>query len=95
MFFYRLKTCILALLALLLSCAVCLGVTAGNVCKLSKIQGKRTFYLDSASSQSLRKTTLSFGDLSRVKGECVRFELGKSPSDVQALALEIAKTYDA
>lgn len=95
MFFYRLKNGISALLATLFACVFCFCITSGNVCKLSKIEGKRTFYLDSASSQSLRKSVLEFTDFFRVKGESVRFDLHEISRNVQMLAREIAESYHA
>lgn len=62
-----------------LSCLFCLllgvGVKAANVSRLSALKGERTYFLDSASSQGLSKTELSFAELGRVKGECVQFDL--------------------
>ncbi len=57
---------------------VCFAVKAANISKLSAFSGERTFYLDSASSQALTKTSLSFSDIFRVRGESVTFSLPKA-----------------
>ena len=64
-----------------------------KVVKLSDIEGERVFYLESASSQGLRKTTLSVRDYAKVKGESVTFTLdGK---DGETVLQEILKIYHA
>ena len=90
--FYRAKNCITTALAL----AICL-LLGGFFCAkervlLSKTQGERTFYLDSASSQGLIKTELAFADLFRIRGESVSFlcEQGN-----QELVLQIFDSYGA
>lgn len=73
MFFYRLKNCIRVFAAMLIT-AACLGcVWLASVCKLSNHGGERVFYVNSPSSQGLRKTQLNFSDLFRIEGECVRY----------------------
>lgn len=52
-------------------CAACLGIKAANVCKFRDLEGTRTFYLNSASSQALMKTTLEVRDLDKIEGESV------------------------
>lgn len=69
-----------------------MGVRAYHITRLSSLQGERVFYLDSASSQGLRKTQLSFLDIPRVKGECVRMDLqGK---DGGRYALNMISSFD-
>ncbi len=65
---------------------------AGNLCKLKDIDGKRTFYLYSASSQATQVQTLRFEDLFSVKGESVRFALVE---DGRTTAEDILSRYDA
>lgn len=75
--------------------AVILGVLA-FVCtceRFSALSGEKVFYLNSASSQGLRKQTLSFLDLGNVKGESVRVEL--NGEDSEAFAKRIIKKYNA
>lgn len=99
MFVYRLKNFIRALLAIAFSLLVALCVRAANVSRLSSIEGKRTFFLDSASSQGLQKEALSLGELSRVKGECVSFALdeykGGRYASSEQLAETLAREFDA
>ena len=81
MFFYRLKNFIRVFTAAIAVsvCFAAVGLT--SVCKLSDHGGERAFYLDSPSSQGLRKTELDFADLFRIKGECVRFSTEKSEEE--------------
>lgn len=80
------------------ACAVavcaCVGLRAVSVDAFPQIEGARTFYLDSASSQSLQTSTLSLADLSRVKGESVQFSIPVG-DDPAAIAEEIAEEYRA
>ncbi|MBQ8322861.1 MAG: YwmB family TATA-box binding protein [Clostridia bacterium] len=88
--------------ALALSTATALGMLAcvrgTNLLKFSALDGARTFYLDSASSQGLRTETLEFSDLARVRGESVRLSaettetLGDSAAEI---AGAIAAKYGA
>ena len=75
MFFYRLKNFICVALAVLFCLFFAVGMKAASVTRLAEIEGKRTYFLDSASSQGLRKESLSLCDLTRVKGECVFTEI--------------------
>ena len=72
---YRLKNFICVSLSCLLCLLLGVSVKAANVSRLSVLKGERTYFLDSASSQGLSKTELSFAELGRVKGECVQFDL--------------------
>lgn len=78
--FARLVRRIKALLTTAAAVAIVLGLGIGvyvvNACKLRGIDGERVFYLDSASSQGLRKEELTLRDFSRIQGESVRFDLG-------------------
>ena len=79
--------------------AVAIAVTVGlglyimNACKLREIQGERIFYLDSNSSQALRKTELELKDYARITGESVRFARGEK--SVDEVAQEIVSKYNA
>ena len=85
------------LLAELFSLALVLGILllvwSVKVVKLSHIDGERVFYLESASSQGLRKTALSVRDYAKVKGESVTFALNGKESE-EALQ-EILHLYNA
>ena len=94
-------------LCALFSCCLCFVIGfffyAGNACALSALEGERCFYLDSPSSQGLRKTELEFVDLPRVKGESVTFSLLEFEGGRYALneetramlAKKIAEKFDA
>ena len=75
MFVYRVKNFICVAFAVIFSLFFAVGVKAVSVTRLADIEGKRVYFLDSASSQGLRKERLSFVDLTRVKGECVFTEI--------------------
>ena len=74
-FFRAFNNFIKLTLALVFSLACFFCVKAANVSRLSFLQGERTYYLDSASSQSLIKTQLTAWDLFRVHGESVCFTI--------------------
>ena len=85
------------LLAELFSLALVAGVLliawSIKVVKLSSIDGERVFYLESASSQGLRKTELSVQDYAKVKGESVTFSL--NGKDGEETVREILSLYNA
>ena len=56
-------------------CLIGCMLWTSNLCKLKAIDGKRTFYLYSASSQATIVSTLHFSQIFSVKGESVRFSL--------------------
>ena len=74
-FFKVLQNFIKLSLALVFSLGCCFCVKTAHVSRLSALQGERTYYLDSLSSQSLIKTKLTVWDLFRVQGESVCFTL--------------------
>lgn len=84
---YRVKSFVCLLFALAFCLLACVGVRAQHTAKFTCLKGERTFYLDSASSQGLRKTQLSIWDIPRVKGECVRMELGDKDGGRYAMEL--------
>ncbi len=73
-------------------------VRGTNISKFSALQGERTFYLHSASSQGLRTASLQLKDIPFVRGESVRLttaekeRFGKTASEI---ALSIAQAYGA
>lgn len=71
MFFWRLKNFIRMLTALVLAVGVLFALRLGQVSRFSAIDGKRTFYLYSASSQAVIKQKITPLELFFVKGECV------------------------
>ena len=99
MFVYRVKNFICVAFAVIFSLFFAVGVKAVSVTRLADIEGKRVYFLDSASSQGLRKESLSFVDLTRVKGECVFTEISTYDRGryltKEEIAQEIATRYDA
>lgn len=89
MFFWRLKNCLkmaIAAIAVLLIFAILCGV---HTTRFSAFEGERVFYLQSSSSQGLRKESLEYCDLFNVKGESVRFTFeNKTPTQLLAKVLE-------
>lgn len=99
MFVYRLKNFICVALAVIFCLFFAVGVKAVSLTRLADIEGERTYFLDSASSQGLRKESLTVSDLTRVKGECVFTEIstydgGRYLSN-EEIAVEIATRYGA
>ena len=74
MFFYRLKNFIRVFFALTVVMVSLFLLFTVSVCQLSDCGGERVFYLDSPSSQGLRKSELGISDIFRVKGETIRFK---------------------
>ena len=79
--------------SLCLTFVVGVGLYAASVCRLDGLQGERVYYLDSASSQGLRKEELTLLDLPRIEGESVRFSLNGESE--QALVARVTGMYDA
>ncbi len=73
--FYRVKNFICVALSILICLFFAVGVKAVSVTRFADMEGKHVYFLDSASSQGLRKESLSVSDLTRVKGECVFTEI--------------------
>ena len=99
MFIHRLKNCICVGLALVFSLFIAVSVKTANISRLSVLEGERTFFLGSASSQALIKTELRLSDLNKVKGECVSFALedyeGGRYLLSEDIASAIAEEFDA
>lgn len=99
MFIYRLKNCICVALALVFSLFIGVSVKTANVSRLSALEGERSFFLGSASSQAHIKTELRLPDLNKVKGECVSFALegyeGGRYSLSEDIVSAIAETFEA
>ena len=69
-------------------------VWASQISRFSDIEGEHIYYLQSASSQGLRKDSLSISDLFNVRGESVRFVLSQG-TEKEAVVEEIAGKYGA
>ncbi len=99
MFVYRLKNFICVALAVIFCLFFAVGVKAVAATRLADIEGERTYFLDSASSQGLRKKNLTLAELTRVKGECVSTKItAYAKGDCltnEEVARDIVKRYDA
>lgn len=93
MLFRRLYQWISMLVSLAIVCVIGLGIFAADVSKLGDLGGERVFYLDSPSSQGLRKEELSLLDIFRVEGESVRF--ARTAETEEALVARIRDMYGA
>ena len=67
----------LALVVMLLVC-----VSVPSVCRFSSVEGERVFYLQSTSSQGLRKEKLSLFDIFKVRGESVKFAYTQQTEEI-------------
>ena len=72
---FRFRNFLHTCLALAVALGCCILVKSVNCIRLADIEGARTYFLDSASSQGLQKNSLSILDIARVKGECVQTEI--------------------
>lgn len=90
--FYRLKNFVATASALVACLAFAAFAYAKSSVALYKTDGERTFYLYSASSQSLMKTGLGLCDIPRVRGESVCFAFEQ---DAEELVKSIFDAYDA
>ena len=88
MVFWRLKRTLIGITATLLAAFIFALVRVGNVSKLGAYAGERTYYLDSASSQSLQKSHLSGLEFLRVQGESVYIE-GEGEAYAQKVIKEV------
>ena len=88
MFFCRCKVFFNVLLACSFFIVTAFVVRSATVCKFADIQGERTFYLRSASSNAWTKSELGFFDCFRVQGESVCFVAKKNTQD------EMQKLFD-
>ena len=73
MFYMRLKNCIGTALALLLALGALLFTQSLQVCRFGDIEGKRSFYMRSPSSQAVVKEELFLWEFFEVEGESVVF----------------------
>ena len=73
MFFMRLKNCIATGFALLTAFAVLLCMQSLQVCRFGELEGKRSFYMRSPSSQAMVKESIFPWELFEVEGESVVF----------------------
>lgn len=90
---FRIKNFVLTVFAVGTCLLLALGVRVTNCVRLHNIEGERTFYLDSVSSQGLMRSEISARDLSRIVGESVRFDLADE-SETEVLA-RIQEEYGA
>ncbi len=72
MLLWCLKKILKTVVSLLIAFYVLLFAWSFAVSKLANLDGERTYYLYSASSQAAQKKALSFLDLGHIKGESVR-----------------------
>ena len=100
--FWRVKRFIAVVLSGMFCVIFMLTVRFVNLTRLSDIDGERTYFLDSSSSQALRKSSISLQDVGRVKGERVNVAFSQedggryaSKEDYDRLAHEIADKYKA
>jgi len=91
---WKIKQGIYAFLSVVLATVFCLFFYALNACKFSSFQGRREFYLYSASSQAIVKTQLSISDLNKIKGESVSFLLAETESE-DVVVDRVLKKYGA
>lgn len=96
---YKIKRWIGALIAVLFALLFIFCIKGMHLSRFSDIEGKRAFFLDSASSQGLQKVELSLMDVIRIKGECVQTDkttyTGGRYLSNEELAQEIAQKYRA
>ncbi len=90
MFLARLKNLIGALVAFAVGVVALFFVWGTGATRFPDLQGERTYYLRSASSQALIKTRLTPLDFPLVRGESVRFSC-----DEAGLAERILANYEA
>ena len=94
MFWLRLKNFISTLAAFVTAAVILIGIWGARISRLSDIDGERTFYLYSASSQGLRAEELRVRDFPNVKGESVRFALNTGV-ETERLVQELVTRYGA
>ena len=95
MVFLKMKKAICTLVALCVSvfCAFsCYGV---RVCKLHKIEGKRTFYLHSSSSWAEQTEWLRLRDIPYIQGESVHFSFESDGEKREEFLRSVLKLYKA
>ena len=92
-FWWRTVRTVIAFSSVVVLVSVALTTRIPLLCRFSALEGERTFYLHSASSQAEQKNTIDFVDAFFVKGESVRFALGGR--NAETFALEIARAYGA
>ena len=88
---YRMKRFVCTLLAVLIAVCALVIVKVMHLSRFTALEGERTYFLDSASSQALQKTNLLPLDILRVKGECVAMDISDYVGDRYLLKEEIAR----
>ena len=91
MFLMRLKNFISTSLALLLTLVLLFFTQSLSLCRFWNIEGKRSFYLQSLSSQAVIKEKILPWELFSLKGESVTFPC----EDREQTLAEILQRYDA
>ena len=95
---YAIKRFFATVFATVIALVFMVCASAIHTCKFSAIEGERTFYLHSKSSQGLRKQSLSIGDIPYIRGESVRLspqERLKWGESAQTLVDTLIQTYGA
>ena len=99
-FWCRLKYFLQTLCALAIALGALGVVCTAKISRFSDIQGERVYYLQSASSQGLRKESLSLFDFPSIRGESVRFALqdgveSEGEGVVEDFVADMVKKYKA
>ena len=96
-FIWRCKNFLGSIVGFLLALGILGCVYVGGISRFSALTGKRTFYLDSPTSQGLQTEQLTLSDVWRIKGESVYFSLPEGIENMAAdgLAKKIAAKYHA
>ncbi len=89
MFFKRVKNCIHTFLAIALALFVGLCLLGTGATRFSTLQGERTFYLDSPSSQATATSSLSLLDIFRVRGESIALDEGEAEEALASLSAKV------
>ena len=91
---FQVKRFLSTAFALCVMCACAFLFLCQNACKLNKLQGERTFYLQTSSSQARQTERLKPLDIFFVQGESVQLSLTQE-EQTNALVQEILKEYNA
>ncbi len=89
MFFKRVKNCINTFLAIAVALLVGLCLLGMRGTRFPTLEGARTFYLDSPSSQATAVSSLSLLDIFRVRGESVALDEGEAEEALASLSAEV------
>ena len=96
---YKIKRCLCVLVSVLFALLSIFCFKALYLSRFSEMEGERTFFLDTASSQGLQQKELSLMDVMRIKGECAEMDIsiyaGGRYASSEEIAQEIAQKYHA